>query len=149
MKVAVIDDYQNAFRTLACASKLAGHDLVVVNRPLETEDAVVDALKDAEAVILTMQRTAFPRRVLERLPKLKMISQTGRNTSHLDLAACTERGIVVSAGGGGGATATAALAHATAASATRAPTSPTVFSLFTNIAFNTPRVSSETLRDTP
>jgi D-3-phosphoglycerate dehydrogenase / 2-oxoglutarate reductase len=119
MKVAVIDDYQNAFRTLACAGKLDGHDLLIVNQPLETENSVVDALKDAEAVILTMQRTAFPRSVLERLPKLRMISQTGRNTSHIDLAACKERGIVVSAGGGGGATATAELTWALILSAAR------------------------------
>lgn len=119
MKIAVIDDYQNAFRTLDCFRKLDGHEVRVVSAPATTDDQLVAALGDSEAVILTMQRTALPRKVLDRLPHLKMISQTGRNTSHLDLAACKERGIAVSAGGGGGATATAEIAWALILSAAR------------------------------
>jgi D-3-phosphoglycerate dehydrogenase / 2-oxoglutarate reductase len=110
MQIAVLDDYQNAFRTLNCASKLDGQQVNVFQAPAESDDALVDMLKDAEAVILIQQRTAMPRKIIERLPKLKMISQTGRNTAHIDLAACKERGIVVSAGGGGGPNATAELA---------------------------------------
>jgi D-3-phosphoglycerate dehydrogenase len=63
-------------------------------------------------VILLQQRTAIPRSVLERLPRLKLISQTGRNTAHIDAAACKEKGIVISAGGSGGPNATAELAWA-------------------------------------
>ncbi len=101
MKIAVIDDYQNAFRTLKCYSKL------------EKEPArLAERLKDAEAVVLTQQRSRFPRAAIERLPKLKLISQTGRATAHIDVAACTERGIVVSAGGAGNPHATAELTWA-------------------------------------
>ena len=53
-------------------------------------------------VVLTQQRVPLTRQIIERLPDLRFISQTGRNTNHLDVAACTEHGIVVSAGGGSG-----------------------------------------------
>jgi D-3-phosphoglycerate dehydrogenase / 2-oxoglutarate reductase len=59
--------------------------------------------------VLTQQRSALPRAALDRMPALRMISQTGRNVAHIDLAACAERGIVVSAGGAGGPEATAEL----------------------------------------
>jgi D-3-phosphoglycerate dehydrogenase len=72
-------------------------------------DKLAERLKDADAVVLTQQRTAFPRALVEKLPKLKLIGQTGRAASHVDLEACTERGIVVSAGGSGNSNATAEL----------------------------------------
>jgi D-3-phosphoglycerate dehydrogenase / 2-oxoglutarate reductase len=112
MKVAVIDDYQNVFRSLQCFEKLAGFDVTVFHEPARDEAALVEQLKGADAVILTMQRTAMPRGVLEKLPGLKLISQTGRNTGHIDLAACSERGVIVSAGGSGGPGPTAELAWA-------------------------------------
>jgi len=66
-------------------------------------------LKDADAVVLTQQRTYFPRTLIEKLPKLKLIGQTGRAATHVDLEACTGKGIVVSAGGSGNSNATAEL----------------------------------------
>jgi D-3-phosphoglycerate dehydrogenase len=72
-------------------------------------DKLADRLKDADAVVLTQQRTYFPRSIIEKLPKLKLIGQTGRAATHIDLAACTEKGIVVSAGGSGNSNATAEL----------------------------------------
>jgi D-3-phosphoglycerate dehydrogenase len=119
MKVAVIDDYQDVFRKLDCFGKLQGQDVKVEHAPARNEAELVAQLHEAEAVILTMQRTPLPKAVLERLPNLKMISQTGRNTGHLDVAGCTERGIVVSAGGSGGPNATAELAWALILSALR------------------------------
>ncbi|MEP9377241.1 D-2-hydroxyacid dehydrogenase family protein [Aquabacter sp. CN5-332] len=110
MRIAVIDDYQDAFRTLDCAARLKGQDVTVFQAPATSEAALVKMLKGFEAVILLQQRTAMPRRVLEALPDLKLISQTGRSTGHIDVAACTEVGIAVSSGGGGGPTATAELA---------------------------------------
>jgi D-3-phosphoglycerate dehydrogenase / 2-oxoglutarate reductase len=112
MKIAVIDDYQNVFRSLKCFPKLAGQDVSVFQSPARSEAELVKQLSGAEAIILTMQRTALPRSVIEQLPDLKMISQTGRNTGHLDLAACKDHNIVVSAGGTGGPNATAELAWA-------------------------------------
>jgi len=110
MKIAVIDDYQNAFPTLNCFAKLGAHEVIVYNDTEKDPVRLAERLKEAEAVILTQQRSRFPRTVIERLPKLKFISQTGRNIAHVDLAACTERGVVVSAGGMGRPNGTAELA---------------------------------------
>src|SRR6266542_3793544 len=109
MKIAVIDDYQNAFKTLKCYPKLAGHEVVVYTDPETDVNKIAERLKDADAVILTQQRTAFPRALIDKLPKLKLIGQTGRAASLVDLEACTEKGIVVSAGGSGNSNATAEL----------------------------------------
>ena len=109
MKIAVIDDYQDAFRKLACFGKLRGHEVVVFNDTEKDPEKLAERLKDAEAVVLTQQHSPFPRLLAERLPKLKLISQTGRNAYHIDLDACTEKGIVVSAGGAGNPNPTAEL----------------------------------------
>ena len=101
MKIAVIDDYPDAFRAAPAYARLAGHDVKVLTEPEKNLDRLASWLGDADIVVLTQQRTRFPRTLIERLPKLVFISQTGRNTGHLDVAACTERGIVVSANGGG------------------------------------------------
>ena len=112
MKIAVIDDYQDAFRRMKAFPKLKGHEVVVYNDSEKDPAKLAERLKDAEAVLLTQQRSRFPREVIEKLPKLKMISQTGRNTAHVDIAAATEKGIVVSAAGAGGPNATAELTWA-------------------------------------
>jgi D-3-phosphoglycerate dehydrogenase / 2-oxoglutarate reductase len=109
MKIVVIDDYQNAFRTLRCYPKLKGHEVVVYNDTEKDPARLAERLKDADVVLLTQQRSAFPRAVIERLPKLKLIGQTGRAATHVDIEACTERGIIVSAGGSGNSNATAEL----------------------------------------
>jgi D-3-phosphoglycerate dehydrogenase / 2-oxoglutarate reductase len=109
MKIAVIDDYQDAFRKLDCYARLRGHEIAVYHDTEKDPARLAERLKDAEAVILTQQRSPFPRTLAERLPKLKLISQTGRNANHIDVAACTEKGIVVSAGGAGNPSPTAEL----------------------------------------
>jgi D-3-phosphoglycerate dehydrogenase len=109
MKIAVIDDYQNAFRTLKSYPKLSKHEVVVFTDTETDIGKLADRLKDADAVVLTQQRSSFPRVLIERLPKLKLIGQTGRAATHVDLDACTEKGIVVSAGGTGNSNATAEL----------------------------------------
>lgn len=109
MKIAVIDDYQNAFKTLKCFPKLSAHDVVVFTDPETNLDKIAERLRDADAVVLTQQRTYFPRALIENLPNLKLIGQTGRAATHVDLEACTEKGIVVSAGGTGNSNATAEL----------------------------------------
>src|SRR3990172_3099332 len=98
MKIVVIDDYQDAFRTLASHERLGNHD-VTVFRDTEKDPARLAArLKDADAVVLTQQRSPFPRAVVEKLPAgLKLIAQTGASTTHIDVVACTERGIAVAA----------------------------------------------------
>jgi D-3-phosphoglycerate dehydrogenase len=113
MKIAVIDDYQDVFTTLGNFHRLKDHQVVTFSEPERDVDRLVEKIKDCDAVVLTQQRTWFPRSLIERLPNLKLICQTG-GTAHIDLEACTERGIVVSAGGGprlgGGPNDTAAIA---------------------------------------
>jgi len=109
MKIAVIDDYQDAFRTLACFSRLKGHEVAVYTDTEKDPAKLAARLQDADIVLLTQQRSRFPRAVVERLPKLKLISQTGRNIGHIDVAACTERGVLVSGAGGGNPNPTAEL----------------------------------------
>jgi len=99
MKIAIIDDYQDAFRTLRCHAKLKGHEVLVYNDTEKDPARLAERLKEAEAVILTQARSPFPRAVIERLPKLRLISQTGRSTGHIDIDACTEHGVLVSAAG--------------------------------------------------
>src|SRR5512145_2365212 len=99
MKIAVIDDYQNAFKTLKCFPKLSGHEVIIYTDPETDVAKLAERLKDVDAVVLTQQRTNFPRALIEKLPKLKLIGQTGRAATHVDLQACAEKGVVVSAGG--------------------------------------------------
>jgi D-3-phosphoglycerate dehydrogenase / 2-oxoglutarate reductase len=101
VKIAVIDDYPDAFRRLSCYARLKDHAITVFNDTEKDPAKLAERLKDADAVILTQQRSRFPRAVIERLPKLKLVSLTGGNASHLDIAACTEHGIAVAARGGG------------------------------------------------
>lgn len=109
MKIAVIDDYQDAFRKLECFSRIKGHDVIVFNDTEKDPAKLAERLKDADVVLLTQQRSRFPRAVIERLPKLKLISQTGGNIAHIDKAACTERGVLISGAGRGNPNPTAEL----------------------------------------
>jgi D-3-phosphoglycerate dehydrogenase len=101
MKIAVLDDYQDVFRTLKCHSRLKGHDVATYHDSVKEPAKLAERLKDADAVILLQQRTPFPRAAAERVARLKLISQTGRNVNHIDIAACTEKGIVVCGAGTG------------------------------------------------
>ncbi len=99
MKIGVIHDYADVFRKSAASQKLKGHEVMVHTGTDKDPAKLAAILADCDAAVFTQQRVAFPRAAIERVPKLRFISQTGRNASHIDLAACTERGIVVSAGG--------------------------------------------------
>jgi D-3-phosphoglycerate dehydrogenase len=112
MKIAVLDDYQDAFRKLACFPRLKDHAVVVFHDTEKDPGRLAARLQDADAVVLTQQRSPFPRAVIEKLPRLKLIAQTGRNTNHIDVAACTEKGIVVAAAGSGSPYPTAELTWA-------------------------------------
>ena len=94
MRIVVLDDYQDAVRSLACFSKVSGHE-VVIHRDTVTGEALVERLQGAEAVVLIRERTRLAADVLERLKSLKFVSQTGRPGGNLDVAACTRLGIAV------------------------------------------------------
>ncbi|ARU05476.1 3-phosphoglycerate dehydrogenase [Comamonas serinivorans] len=100
MNIVVLDDYQDAVRKLACAQKLADHPLKVFTNTVKGTGQLSVRLRDADIIVLIRERTHITRNLLDKLPRLKMISQTGRAGSHIDLTACTERGVVVSEGVG-------------------------------------------------
>ena len=109
-RIAVLDDYQNVALATADWSRLrAAHEVVVFDRHLGIGDDVVKALADFDIIAIMRERTAFPRAVLERLPKLKLLVTTGLRNASVDVKAATERGITV-CGTEGGSHATAELA---------------------------------------
>jgi D-3-phosphoglycerate dehydrogenase len=93
MNIAILDDYQDVVRQLHCARKLDGLSYKVYTNTVKGLGQLAIRLRDAEVLVLT-------RALLDKLPKLKFISQTGRMGTHIDLAACTERGIAVAEGAG-------------------------------------------------
>ena len=95
MKVTILDDYFDTLRTLPCYAKLAGHEVTVWNDHLQDTDALAARLAGTEALVLIRERTQIRRALLERLPRLKLISQRSVYP-HLDVADCTRLGIVVS-----------------------------------------------------
>ena len=95
MKISILDDYHDTLRTLACFEKLKGHDVEIWNDHVQDVDALAARLKDTEALVLIRERTKIRAAVLDRLPKLKLISQRSVYP-HIDIADCTRLGIIVS-----------------------------------------------------
>ena len=100
MNIIILDDYQDAVRKLACASKMEHLQAKVFTNTVKGIVQLSVRLRDAEVLVLIRERTHFPRQLLEKLPKLKLISQTGRVGSHIDIEACTRLGIAVAEGVG-------------------------------------------------
>jgi len=97
MKISILDDYFDTVRTLACFKKLAGHEVTVWNDRVQDTDALAGRFKDAECLVLIRERTKIQAPLLEGLPKLKLISQRSVYP-HIDIDACTRRGVIVSSG---------------------------------------------------
>lgn len=95
MKVTVFDDYQDAVRTLDCFKLLDGHDVTIWTDYSADLDVLGRRLADTEALVLLRERTPVTAALLDRAPKLKLISQNG-HVPHIDLSACTAHGVVVS-----------------------------------------------------
>ena len=95
MKVTILDDWFDTLRTLECFGRLRGHDVTVHTDHVEDVDALAARLADAEAVVLFRERTAIRAPLIQRLSKLRLISQRSVYP-HIDVDACTRHGIVVS-----------------------------------------------------
>jgi len=94
MKIAVLDDYFNTIPTLQAFRKLEGHEVKVWNDHVQETDALAARLADREAVVLIRERTKIRAPLLEKLPKLKLISQRSVYP-HIDIDDCTRRGVLV------------------------------------------------------
>jgi D-3-phosphoglycerate dehydrogenase / 2-oxoglutarate reductase len=95
MKVSILDDYHDTLRTLECFGKLAGHEVRIWNDHVQDTGALAERLKDTEALVLIRERTKIGASLLERLPRLRLISQRSVYP-HIDIEACTRLGVIVS-----------------------------------------------------
>jgi len=95
VKISILDDYFDTVRTLECFARLAGHEVTVWNDHVQDVDALAQRLRDTEALVLIRERTQIREPLLERLPKLRLISQRSVYP-HIDIGAGTRLGIVVS-----------------------------------------------------
>ena len=100
MNIVILDDYQDAVRKLQCATKLDAYPAKVYTNTVKGIGQLGIRLKDADVIVLIRERTPINRLLVEKLPKLKLIAQTGRVGGHIDVPACTERGIAVAEGVG-------------------------------------------------
>lgn len=100
MRIVIPDDYQDAVRGLECFAKLAGHEVTVYHDTVTDVDVLAERFQQAEALVLIRERTAISEALLAKLPNLKVIAQTGKGMPHIDLAACTRHGVLVTSGVG-------------------------------------------------
>ncbi len=100
MNIIILDDYQDAVRKLKCASVMEQLNAKVFTNTVKGIGQLSVRLRDAEVLVLIRERTQFPKQLIEKLPKLRLISQTGKAGSHIDIDACTRMGIAVSEGVG-------------------------------------------------
>jgi len=95
MNVTILDDYHDTLRTLACFAKLADHKITIWNDHVQDINVLAERLKETEALVLIRERTKIRGPLLERLPRLRLISQRSV-WPHIDIDACSRLGIVVS-----------------------------------------------------
>ena len=95
MKITILDDYFDTLRTLPCFQKLKGHEVTIWNDHVQDTDALATRLKDTEALVLIRERTLIRAPLLDRLDALRLISQRSVYP-HIDIDACTRRGVIVS-----------------------------------------------------
>ena len=98
MKIVIPDDYHGLVRKLESFSKLNGHQVTVLNDVAPSFETLVAKLREADIIVAVRERTEFTRALIEQLPKLKLIAQTGRSAHSVDLQACTDHGVAVCAG---------------------------------------------------
>lgn len=100
MHIVIPDDYQNVIRTLDCFTTLADHRVSLYHDAVDDVQVLAERFADADALVLTRERTRIDEALLARLPNLKLISQTGKVSNHLDVEACTRHGVAVMEGRG-------------------------------------------------
>ena len=98
MNIVILDDYQDAVRKLQCASKIEAYPTKVFTNTVKGVGQLAVRLRDADILVLIRDRTPINRQLVEKLPRLKLIAQTGRVGAHIDVAACTEHGVAVAEG---------------------------------------------------
>jgi D-3-phosphoglycerate dehydrogenase len=100
MRIAVLDDYQDAVRTLSCFSMLEGHEVSVFQHSARGIGQLAIRLAPFDVLVLIRERTSLSAALLSKLPNLKLISQTGKVSGHIDVGAATARGVAIAEGTG-------------------------------------------------
>ncbi len=100
MNIIILDDYQDAVRKLRCAERLEPYNAKVFTNTVKGIGQLSVRLREAEVLVLIRERTHFPRALLEKLPKLRLLVQSGKVGSHIDVDTCTRLGIAVAEGTG-------------------------------------------------
>ncbi|MFA5974508.1 MAG: D-2-hydroxyacid dehydrogenase family protein [Lentimicrobiaceae bacterium] len=100
MKITILDDYQNVIESLKCFELLKGQKVQILHATEKNPDKLASLIADSEILVLTRERTEITDELLKKLPNLKLISQTGKISNHLDLSACTKYNIAVAEGVG-------------------------------------------------
>ncbi len=113
MHITILDDYFDTLRTLPCFQKLQGHHVEIWNDPVQDIDAFADRLKNTEVLVLIRERTQIRAPLLDRLQNLRLISQRSVYP-HIDIDACTRRGVIVSSDMHAGTPSYAAAEHSRA-----------------------------------
>lgn len=98
MKIAILDDYQNEIKDLKCFKLLEGQDVKIINKYIKDPNQLAKEISDVEILVLIRERTTITEELLSRLPKLKLISQTGKISNHLDLNLCNKYKVAVAEG---------------------------------------------------
>lgn len=96
--IAILDDYQNVISTLKCFDMIKDQNVMILHETYKDPEILAEKIKEADILVLTRERTEINEALLSRLPKLKMISQTGKISNHLKLSDCTRLGIAVAEG---------------------------------------------------
>jgi D-3-phosphoglycerate dehydrogenase len=100
MKITILDDYQNAIKDLKCFEILEGQDVQILHQTEKNPQLLAEKLKDTNILVLTRERTEINEELLSLLPDLKLISQTGKISNHLNLSICTRHKVAVAEGSG-------------------------------------------------
>lgn len=100
MKITILDDYQHIIRKLDCFEMLNEQQVQILHETEKDPVKLANRIKDTEILVLTRERTRISEALLRNLPNLKLISQTGKISRHIDLAACTQYGVAVAEGMG-------------------------------------------------
>lgn len=100
MRISIPDDYQSTIKNLDCFQVLKNHDVTIIHEHLSNEHELAKALNNPEILVLTRTRTKITESLLTLLPCLKLISQTGKNSGHIDTVACEKFGVTVMEGRG-------------------------------------------------
>lgn len=100
MKITILDDYQNVIEKLQCFEILKGQNVQILHKTEKDTDKLSELLTDTEILVLTRERTEITDELLAKLPNLKLISQTGKISNHIDLDTCTKHNVAVAEGVG-------------------------------------------------